>query len=53
MAKTIIEFKCEKCGKPQEKDKQKSNNNFSVFNTKEKCNCGGEFKMYMNGELMN
>lgn len=45
-----IEFKCEKCGKPQPRDEKKSNGNWDVFPCNQKCECGGKFVMYMNGQ---
>ncbi len=51
MAKTPkIEFKREKCGKPQLKDEKQSNENWSVFHCDQKCECGGKFVMYANGQ---
>ena len=47
--KPKIEFKCEKCGKPQPKDESKSNKNWVVFNCNETCECGGKFVMYVDG----
>ena len=52
MAKSKIEFKCEKCGKPQPKNKEKSNKNWSVFDSKKECACGGKFQMYIDGVLL-
>ena len=50
MAKSKIEFKCENCGKPQQKNEEQSNKNWSVFDCKQKCECGGKFAMYINGQ---
>lgn len=50
MPKINIEMKCEKCGKPQKKDENMSNKNWSVFNSNDICECGGEFCMYINGK---
>lgn len=51
MAKTPkMEMKCEKCGKPQAKDENKSNKNWSVFDYKQSCQCGGKFVMYIDGQ---
>lgn len=47
--KPDIEFKCDKCGKLQPKNNEKSNNNFDVFDCNQTCECGGKFCMYMNG----
>ena len=35
---------CEKCGKPQPIDKEKSNENWNVYDPKAVCECGGKFK---------
>lgn len=45
-----IEFKCENCGKSQKKNEQQSNKNWAVFDCKQKCECGGKFVMYMDGQ---
>lgn len=34
---------CEKCGALQKPDEKKSNENWKVFDCKEKCECGGKF----------
>lgn len=52
MANIKTEMKCEKCGKLQNKDKEKSNTNFSVFDCKQKCECGGKYVLYQNGKKM-
>ena len=44
-----LEMKCEKCGKPQKKSK-KSNQNWAVFDSNAKCECGGKFVMYIDGK---
>lgn len=44
-----IEFKCEKCGKQQSKS-EKSNKNWDVFDSHQKCECGGKYVMYINGQ---
>lgn len=43
MAKMIMISKCEKCGKPQPKNEEKSNKNWAVFDTNATCECGGKF----------
>ena len=43
-----IEFVCDKCGKPQKPDKEKSTENWTVYKNGEKCKCGGEYKMDIN-----
>lgn len=50
MGRQKIEMKCEKCGKPQRKDAEKSNDNWSVFNSNQRCECGGKFVMYIDGQ---
>lgn len=47
-----FEMLCDKCGKPQSKDKSKSNKNWDVFNCNVKCECGGTFKMAVNGVII-
>lgn len=47
MAKTKIEFKCSKCGKPQPKDEKQSNENWEVYACNQKCECGGKFTMFL------
>lgn len=50
MAKTPkVEFKCDKCGKPQPKNEEQSSENFDVFDCNQKCECGGKFIMFMDG----
>lgn len=34
---------CNKCGKSAPIDKEKSNENWIVYNVKEPCECGGRF----------
>ena len=43
-------MKCNKCGKPQQRDEEKSNANWSAYNFNQKCDCGGEFVMFFDGE---
>jgi hypothetical protein len=38
-----IKFICEKCGKEQQPDKAKSNDNWQVYDSKQKCECGGKY----------
>nr|WP_288830733.1 hypothetical protein [uncultured Clostridium sp.] len=45
-----VSFRCEKCGKPQGADKEKSTDNFEVFNCHKRCECGGKFVMYLGNE---
>ena len=49
MKEPEFEMKCEKCGKPQRKSK-KSNQNWAVFDSNAKCECGGKFAMYIDGK---
>lgn len=34
---------CEKCGKLQPKNEEKSNENWNVYDCNVKCECGGKF----------
>ncbi|MFR3727619.1 hypothetical protein [Lacrimispora sp.] len=43
--KVKISFRCEKCGKLQESDKEQSSELFEIFDCHEKCDCGGKFVM--------
>lgn len=53
MAKTPkMENRCDKCGKPQPKNKDKSNHNWSVFDCNAKCECGGNFVMFIDGKKL-
>ena len=52
MAKTKMEIKCEKCGKPQQKNAKKSNNSWSAFDCNQKCKCGGKFVMFIDGKRL-
>lgn len=45
-----IEFKCNKCGKPQPKNEKESNHNWNVYDQNQKCECGGTFKMHFDGK---
>lgn len=47
-----MEMKCDKCGNPQSKNKEKSNENWNVFDCNQKCGCGGKFVMYINGQKL-
>lgn len=47
-----MEMKCEKCGKPQTKDESKSNENWNAFRTVQRCECGGKYKMYIDGKKL-
>lgn len=47
-----IERKCIKCGAKQERDENKSNENWNVYDNKVKCKCGGEFGLYIDDRLI-
>jgi hypothetical protein len=51
--KLNVEFCCNKCNKKQNMDDKMSNENWGVYKTNEKCECGGSFKMKVNGEFLN
>lgn len=55
MAKRTVnlEMLCDKCGKPQQMDKEKSNANWDVYNANAVCECGGTFVMYIDGKPIN
>ena len=50
MRKCKFEIKCEKCGKPQQKNEKMSNGNWNVYDSNEICECGGKFVLYCNGK---
>jgi len=50
--KNPFESKCNKCGKYQIPDKNRGNDNFTVYPCNEKCECGGEYVMYINGTCL-
>lgn len=53
MAKKLkFERKCVKCGKPQPKNEKESNKNWNVFDFNVKCECGGEFATYIDGQRL-
>lgn len=43
--KIKISFVCEKCGKKQEPDKNRSTQEWAFYDCHEKCECGGKFLM--------
>lgn len=49
MAKIKMEFKCDKCGKPQPKNEKESNENWNVYDSNQMCECGGKFARYFDG----
>lgn len=51
--KVNLEMLCDKCGKPQTINKEKSNQNWDVYDTNVTCKCGGKFVMHINGEPIN
>lgn len=51
MAKTPnIKSICSNCGKPQPINKEKSNQNWNVYDCNQKCECGGKFVMFIGKE---
>jgi hypothetical protein len=46
----VFEFKCNKCGKPQPKNEEKSNENWEVHDCNAKCDCGGKYVLFINGQ---
>lgn len=50
MAKIEMEFKCEKCGKPQPRNEKESSKNWNSYDCNQVCECGGKFVMYVNGQ---
>lgn len=46
----LIEFKCDKCGKPQPKNEKESNENWNVYDCNVVCECGGKFRMHFDGK---
>ena len=45
-----IEFRCDKCGKPQPRNEAESNANWSVYPANVQCECGGTFRMVVGGD---
>lgn len=45
MKKIKLECRCKICGKLAPIDKEKSNENWIVYDTKSKCECGGNYGM--------
>ena len=43
--KIKISFVCEKCGKKQDPDKNRSTEQWEFFDCHERCECGGKFVM--------
>ena len=50
MKKPKFEIKCIKCGKPQQKNEEKSNENWNAYDANARCDCGGEYVVHINGE---
>lgn len=50
--KVKILSRCEKCGKPQEPDKEQSTELFEVFDCNGICDCGGKFIMRIDEDDM-
>lgn len=42
---------CEKCGNLQKRNEEKSTENWDVFDSKEKCTCGGKFIFMFESDL--
>lgn len=45
-----FECRCNKCGKNAPINKEKSNENWTVYETKEPCECGGRFVTWADGK---
>lgn len=50
--KNQMEMLCENCKKPQQKDETQSTVNWQVFNSSDRCECGGKFVLHMDGEKL-
>ena len=48
--KNQIGFNCDKCGKPLPRNEEKSSASWSVYDSKQKCTCGGKFVMCFDGK---
>ncbi len=53
LKKNPIEFRCDKCGAYQPKNEEKSNGNWNVYDSHQKCACGGTFVMWYDGKPLN
>lgn len=51
--KNEIKIVCEKCGKTAPIDTEKSNSNWTVYNVKEPCECGGRFSPKLVEDIYN
>lgn len=47
MAKPKVELKCEKCGSKPPVFKEKSNENWTAYDTSKNCPCGGHYKFLL------
>jgi hypothetical protein len=47
--KTLMDFRCENCGKPQPIDETKSNENWQIYDCHAVCECGGKFVLHIDG----
>lgn len=45
-----MKIACDKCFKEQELDEDKSNENWRVYKNIEECECGGKFKLVIEGK---
>lgn len=45
-------FRCEQCNKEFKGNKDKSNKDFIVCTKDDKCECGGTFKLVVNGTML-
>ena len=51
MARRIkAEMRCNKCGRPHYKNEEKSIEQWSVYDCDAKCECGGRFVIWLDGE---
>lgn len=42
---------CENCGKPQPISKEESNENWNVYDSKARCECGGKYVFRYKDEI--
>ena len=52
MKRPKVEFKCKLCGSEQSKNEEESTPNWSVYDCKQKCVCGGDYVMHLDGKPM-
>ena len=46
----MLEMKCIICGKPQEKDRERSTDGVVVYPLNVNCECGGKFEPFLDGK---